>query len=93
MISKTGLVCAVLYVAAAAYLIYDDRNAQGGGWINLHGMLSGIATLPAAAVCELLGLRPDYKSNLHMGVLVAICAGLVYWLVSGAQKLFTKFFG
>ena len=56
-------------------------------------MMSGIATLPATAVCELLGLRPDYKCNLHMGVLVAICAGLVYWVVSGAQKLFTKFFG
>ena len=93
MISKTGLGFAAVYVVAAMYLIYDDRNAQGGGWINLHGMLSGIATLPAAAVCELLGLRPDYKSNLDMGVMVTICAGLVYWVVSGAQKLFTKFFG
>ncbi len=93
MISKTGVAFAALYIAAASYLIYDDRNAQGGGWINLHGMLSGIATLPAAAVCQLLGLRPDYKSNLHMGVLVTICVGLVYWAVSGVQKLFTKFFG
>lgn len=93
MISKTGVTCAAVYVVAAMYLIYDDRNAQGGGWINLHGMLSGIATLPAAAVSELLGLRPDYKSNLDMGVSVAFCAGLVYWVVSGVQKLFTKFFG
>lgn len=50
MISKLGVAAAVVYVAAASYLIYDDRNAQGGGWINLHGMLSGIATLPATAV-------------------------------------------
>lgn len=93
MISKTGLAFAATYVIAAIYLIYDDRYTQAGGWINLHGMTSAIATLPAWAVCEMLGSKPNYQSNLQMSALVAACAGLAYWIGVGVRKVFTKIVG
>lgn len=70
---------AVVYVAIAVFVIRDERYGMGGGgWINLRGLASWIATLPVSLPCELLGAKLDYRSNAQMTFAVGSCAVLAY---------------
>lgn len=91
--SRIAIVSTLLYVSSAVYMVADDRASTAGGWINLNGLVSGIATLPVTAFCEeILGVSLNYQSNLHMGIAILLCAAMVYFAtnkaVSLAQRLF-----
>lgn len=86
-LSVAGLAVALLYVAAAIWIVRDERVRTGGGWISLNGMASFLATLPVSAPCEWLGCKLDHRRNLDMAFAIGACAALVYGLVAGAVAL------
>jgi hypothetical protein len=73
-----GAVVAALYVVAAIYVIHSDRTHSSGGWINPSGFVSGLATLPIAALVEcVLRRRLNHRSNIQMGLAVLGTAAIV----------------
>jgi hypothetical protein len=88
-LSIPGLILAAVYIFVALYLIRDDRNSTGGGWINLNGMTSYLVTLPVSAFCEVvLGNKLNFRSNFDMSLAVSLCSLLMYLIGAGAGFLF-----
>ena len=83
----------LLYIAAAAYVIWDDRTHTGGGWISLNGMTSYLVSLPVCGFLDaLLGVRLDYRRNLDMAFAVLATATIVYFALFGAATLLQTIF-
>ena len=79
---------ALLYVAIVVFVIRDERYGAGaGGWINLRGLGTWLATLPASLPCELCGAKLDFRNNAHMAFAVGSCALLVYLVGAGLGRL------
>lgn len=85
--SKFGAVLAVLYLAAAIWIVGGERRSTGGGWITLNGMGTFLITLPVSALGEKLGARPDYRRNMDMTFAIGVCAILIYLLGAALGKL------
>ncbi len=86
-ISKFGAVLAVLYLAVAIWIVRQDRQSRGGGWITLNGMASSLITLPVSVIGEKLGARPDYRRNVDMTFAIGVCTVLLYFTGAGLGKL------
>ena len=76
-----------LYLTLAIFAVAIDRKESGGGWITLHGMASFVVTLPVSLLGEKLNLKPDYRRNLDMILVIGICFTLVYFAGAGVAKL------
>lgn len=85
--STFGFVVAALYLAAAIYAVADSRKHQPGGWISLNGLAANIATLPAMALGNLLGLKPDFRRNVDMAIAIGFCAMLAYFAGAGLERV------
>ena len=72
-----GLWVALVYAVLAGGCIVCDRRPHRGGWINLSGLLSYLATFPASRLAERLGRRIDHRRNDHMLLAVLGTASLV----------------
>lgn len=81
--SKVGLVLAVIYVAFAVMVMIQDRTSTASGWITLQGMATYLVTMPISAPFELMGMKLDYKKNIDMGLAIAGCAVMVYFIGAG----------
>lgn len=79
----SALVGAMLYVTLATGLVRADRQTHTGGFINLNGMVSLLATLPVSLLLEYLGRKLDFRSNWQMAVAITVCAGLIFAAVFG----------
>jgi hypothetical protein len=87
--SKAGAIAALLYLLAAVRLILlDARTSTGGSWISLKQMVPFLVTLPVSAPLAMLGFEPDLSNRATLGVLLAACAGLTYWVAERIASLF-----
>jgi hypothetical protein len=97
--SRIGLAIALIYSAlAVAASLYDLLRAPGGDWLDLRGIETCIATLPACYVIQnllpKLGLpTPDFYHRLESpytiaSVLVSIaaCAALLYGITAWIER-------
>lgn len=81
-ISIPGLVVGLVYCGCAACIIHHDRTHSSGGWINLSGLVSALATAPVWFPLEYLGMKPDFRKNSQMAALVLACGVIVYFVVA-----------
>ena len=81
-------IVALIYLVVAAGFIREDRKSHTGGFINLQGMISALATLPVAFPLEYWGHKLDFRSNWQMGAAVGLCAGLIFAGIFGSLSLF-----
>lgn len=101
--SRIGLIVSLVYAALAfAAVSYDLLRAPSGGWLDLRGIETCIATLPACYVVNQIlpkiGLpRPDFYHGLQsLYTLIIIlfsilaCATILYIVTSFIQKRFFK---
>lgn len=79
-ISPWGAIPAALYVITATWFILDDRRHSSGGFINLSGMGTWLATLPVSLPLEWLGVKLNPRDNLGVAAALLICTLLVYGL-------------
>jgi hypothetical protein len=86
-VSRFGAVFVVLYLAVAVWIVREDRQSPGGGWISLNGMASYLITLPVSVIGEKLGARPDYRRNVDMIFAIGVCTVLLYFMGAGLGKL------
>jgi len=90
----------VVYLAAAAYAIYDEFKHGAGGWINLRGMGVVIATAPSQLTFGLLFERlgaprvnysqPGLADYGQIAFHVAVTAAFVYLLGCGIEWAFRR---
>ncbi|MEO6002764.1 MAG: hypothetical protein ABIZ04_06785 [Opitutus sp.] len=78
---------AVVYMCLAAAFVREDRKSHTGGFINLQGMISALATLPVAFPLEYLDHKINFRSNLQMGAAILVCGGLVFGVAFGVMNL------
>ena len=78
---------ALVYMCLAAAFVREDRKSHTGGFINLQGMISAIATLPVAFPLEYLGHKINFRSNVQMAAAILVCGGLVFSVVFGVINL------
>jgi len=92
--SRWCVLLTLAYVAAAIFVIWDDRTHTGAGnWISLRGMTSFLATFPISAFFDaFLSIRLDYRSNLEMGFAILGTAVCVYFACFGAATLLHTIF-
>jgi hypothetical protein len=86
-----------VYILLAGYVIRDELRYTGGGWINLRGMGTMIATLPSYAtlgnLLEWLGVPKVNYSDPRVGdyvqlvTHVLVSAVFVYAVALGLQLL------
>ncbi len=80
-------VIAILYIVLAVGCVRADRGQSTGGFINLQGMMSALATLPVALPLECFGHKLDFRNNWQMTLVIAVCSGLVFGLGLGLLGL------
>jgi hypothetical protein len=86
VLSKVGVVLALVYLAFAIWVVITERSSSGGGgWISLPGMGTWIVTAPVSAPFEMMGMRPDFRKNIDMALTLAACAALVYFVGAGLE--------
>ncbi len=76
-ISLTGIVCALLYGAAATYVFVQDRAAPrtlGTGFASV------FVVWPAVLTATLFGIEFDANNTIHMVWAILYCAVLFYFL-------------
>jgi hypothetical protein len=93
--SWLGAALALLYTAAAVYVVQDELRNTGGGWINLRGMGTTLITAPSQVtfglVLEWLGVprvnysEPGLGSYIQLVLHVAVSAAAVYLLGYGIE--------
>ncbi|HEX5036346.1 MAG TPA: hypothetical protein VFX30_04235 [bacterium] len=101
--SRIGLVVALVYAAlAVAASGYDLLRAPSGGWLDLRGIETCLATLPACwlvdAVLPKIGLpRPDFYHRLEspytvvaVAFSVLSCAAALYFLTAWIESRIRK---
>jgi hypothetical protein len=74
---------AIVYMVLAAGLVRADRKTHSGGFINLQGMMSGLATLPVAFLLEYFGHTLDFRNNWEMGTAILVCGALLFGFLFG----------
>lgn len=80
-------------MAFAIFIVWQDRNYTGGGWITLNGMTSFLVTFPVSAFFDaLLGLRLDFRRNIDMAFAILGTATCVYFALFGIGTLFHTMF-
>ena len=79
LISIPGFVVGLVYCGCAACIIHHDRTHSSGGWINLSGLVSALATAPVWFPLEYFGMKPNFRKNSQMVALVLACAVMVYF--------------
>lgn len=84
---NVSVAIAILYMVIAAACVREDRKTHTGGFINIQGMISCLATLPVAFPLEYAGHKIDFRSNGQMGTAIALCAGLVFAFSFGVISL------
>jgi len=94
MISVLGAVLAAVYAVVAILAVIGARKpGSGGNWASLPGIGAYVITLPISAPCERLGVKLDYKTNLHMAAAIGGCALLDYLIGSAIDWLFRAMAG
>lgn len=83
----TALIVAVAYMIIAAAFVREDRKTSTGGFINLQGMVSALATMPVAFPLEYAGHKLNFRSNLQMAAAILCCGALVFFSVYGVLAL------
>jgi len=79
-----GLWVALAYTLLATAVIVADRGPHRGGWINLSGLLSHLATFPVSHLADRCGHRLDHRRNTDMACAVlgtACCVALLVALL------------
>jgi hypothetical protein len=83
----------LVYVAFAIFIVWQDRNSHGGGWISLDGMISYLITFPVSAFFDaLLSFRLDHRRNLDMAFAILGTATCIYFALFGAATLLHTMF-
>lgn len=77
-----GLWTALAYTLLATAVVRADRGPHRGGWINLSGLLSYLATFPVSHLADRCGHRLDHRRNADMACAVLGTASLVAALVA-----------
>lgn len=93
--SWLGAALALLYTAAAVYVVQDELRNTGGGWINLRGMGTMLVTAPSQVTfglaLEWLGVprvnysEPGLGGYVQLLLHVAVSAAAVYLLGYGIE--------
>lgn len=93
--SRLGLVLALLYLAGAGFFVQDELRHSGGGWINLRGLGTVIATAPSQATLGTLLRKagvpkvnfaaPGVAGYLELALHLLVTAGVVYLLGWGLE--------
>lgn len=90
----------LVYLCVAVYVVQDELRHTGGGWINLRGMATSIATLPSqvtvGTLLEAFGIQkvnfayPRVGDYLLLLVHVFVTAACVYLGALGIESLFRR---
>lgn len=75
------------YCLAVILFVRVDRKSHTGGFINLQGMLSFLALLPASLFFEKVD-KFRFRSNLQAALCMLLNAGLIFGLVFLVLKAF-----
>jgi hypothetical protein len=100
--SRLAWFLAALYLAGAAWIVRDELRHTYGGWINLRGMGTAIATAPSQAtfgvLLKKLGVpqvnfdNPGVSGYSQILLHVLVTAALVYLLGWGLEWGFRRLF-
>ena len=93
--SSAGGVLAVIYLIVAIYVIQDDIRHSAGGWINLAGMGTVVATAPSQVVfgpvLKAFGVpkvnysRPGVVDYVQIGFHLIATTAFIYFVGAGIQ--------
>ncbi len=83
---RIGLAVAILYVAAATYVVIDERGHPGF----LSNMGTFLITAPISMPLSYFGFEPDVRNLAIVVALVLGNAGLLGWLASSLARLFMR---
>ncbi len=93
--SIVGVICAAIYLPFGIWVVQDELRHSGGGWINLRGMGTTLATAPSQLtlgwLLRALGVpkvnfnTPGVAGYLELFLHLALTALVVYCLGAGLE--------
>ena len=86
MQNRIGAAAAILYLAAAIYVVWDDRRHPGF----LINFGTTLITAPIGYPLEFLGCKPDLRSNLTVTALLLANAALVFGAARFIAALYAR---
>lgn len=93
--STFGLICAAIYLPVGIWVVQDELRHSGGGWINLRGMGTTLATAPSQLtlgwLLRALGVpkvnfnTPGVAGYLELFLHLVLTALVIYCLGAGLE--------